>query len=135
MTDKEGRQLIAMLSVNYPNFMPVSQEGVKVKTGMWMSVLAGVPFERAYKAILKVISENTYPPTIAHFKEALGINPELTRDEMQARLTGPIFGTEEGYAALYTADMDRVDKMMETLLHDIGGDYADERDSAERDPH
>lgn len=131
MTDKEGRQLIAMLAVNYPTFMPPSQEGVKVKTGMWMSAFSGVPFDRAYKAILKVITENTYPPTIAHFKEALGFNPELTRDEVQARLTGPVFGTEEGFAALYTADMERVDKMMEGLLHDLGGNNDNQRDSAE----
>ena len=126
MTEKEGRQLIAMLAVNYPNFMPPSQEGVKVKTGMWMQTFAGVPFTEGYKAIQKVIAENTFPPTIAHFKEALrGHDLSLTRDEIQARLPGPVFGTEEGFEAMYTADMSRVDEMMEALLHDLGGN--DER--------
>lgn len=137
MTDKEGRQLISMISVNYTNFMPTSQEGARVKIGMWMQAFAGVPFEKGYKAVAKIIAENTYPPTIAHFKEALGYTPDLTRDEMEARLPGPVFGTEEGFAALYTADMTRVNELMAELDKELsrGGNDAgkEKRDAPERD--
>ncbi len=132
MTDKEGKTLLTMLAMNYNTFMPTTKEGVMMKTGMWMAEFAKVPFEAGYRAITKVIAENTFPPTIAHFKTALGdipLSPEMTRNDLQARLPGPTFDSVEGMRALYTADMTRVDALMSALDRELarGGRDAEER--------
>ncbi len=118
MTEFEANRLVLTLSMNFAKFMPLEIEAAAVKRGMWMRELAKYDFKQGLEAAKKIINSSPYPPTIYDLKQALGHNPELTRDEIEARLPGPTYDKPESY---YTADMDRVDKLMADLDKELAG--------------
>lgn len=112
MTEFEANRLVLTLSMNFAKFMPLEIEAAAVKRGMWMRELAKYDFKKALEAVNDIIQKLPYPPTLYDLKSRLGYDPELTRDEIEARLPGPTYDKPESY---YTADMDRVDKLMADL--------------------
>ena len=68
-------------------------------------------YKTGLKAIKDIMGGLQYPPTMYDLKMALGYGSETK----MPRIEGPTFATEEGRQALYTADMDRVNKMMADL--------------------
>lgn len=119
MTEFEANRLVLTLSMNFAKFMPLEIEAAAVKRGMWMRELAKYDFKKALEAVNDIVQTLPYPPTLYDLKSRLGYDPDLTRDEMQARLPGPTFGTPEGYKAMYTADMSRVDRLMAALDNEL----------------
>lgn len=117
MTDFEANRLVTMLAYNFPQFLPLDPQGAAIKKGTWMSELVKHDAARGEKAVNTLIQTCHFPPQLADFREALGV--EITRDEYQARLPGPTFGTPEGYKALFTADDDHVNAVMEKLMREI----------------
>ena len=115
MTYEEAERIILTLNMNYAAFLPRDIQEAAAKRSLWLGELAGMDFKAALGAAKKIIQTSPYPPTIYDFRTAMGHNPELTREEAQARLPGPTWESEEGMKALYTADMDRVDKLMANL--------------------
>lgn len=92
-----------------------SVEDVRVtaaKRNMWIAELSKYDFKQGLEAAKRIINSSPYPPTIYDLKQALGHNPEMTRDEIEARLPGPTYDKPESY---YTADMDHVNKLMADL--------------------
>ena len=112
MTYEEAERIILTLNMNYAAFLPRDIQEAAAKRSLWLGELAGFDFKDSLVAAKKIIQTSPYPPTIYDFRTALGHNPELTRDEAQARLPGPSYDKPESY---YTADMDRVDKLMADL--------------------
>ena len=112
MTYEEAERIILTLNMNYAAFLPRDIQEAAAKRSLWLGELAGMDFKDALTAAKKIIQTSPYPPTIYDFRVALGHNPELTRDEAQARLPGPTYDRPESY---YTADMDRVNKLMADL--------------------
>lgn len=119
MTEFEANKLMLMLIYNFSSFMPADIQGAALKKALWMDELRKQDFQKAEKAVKEIIQRSPYPPTIYDFKTAMGVGGELTRDDIQARLPGPTFGTKEGYEAMYTADMDRVAKLMDELMREL----------------
>ena len=117
MTYQEADRLITILSMNYAAFMPTHPEAAAVKKGQWIGVLKGYDYTRGLKAIDDIMGSLQYPPTMYDLKMALGYGSEITLPQID----GPTFGTEEGNAAMYTADMERVNKMMEDLDKELAG--------------
>ena len=120
MTEFEANKLVLMISYNFGTFMPADIQGAALKKSLWMDELRKHDFHRAEKAVKEIIQRSPYPPTIYDFKTALGVGGELTRDDIQARLPGPTFDTEEGMKALYTANEDHVNEVMQKLMRDLG---------------
>ena len=112
MTYEEAERIILTLNMNYAAFLPRDIQEAAAKRSLWLGELAGMDFKDALTAAKKIIQTSPYPPTIYDFRTAMGHNPELTREEAQARLPGPTYDRPESY---YTADMDRVDKLMADL--------------------
>ena len=106
MTDFEANRLVTMLAYNFPQFLPLDPQGAAIKKGSWMSELVKHDAARGEKAVNTLIQTCHFPP-------------QLARDEYQARLPGPTFGTPEGYKALFTADDDHVNAVMEKLMREI----------------
>lgn len=117
MTEQEANRLLLMLQYNFANFYPGDVQGIAVKKGTWMAELVKHDAAKAEKAVRTMIQTMHYAPQIVDFREVIGV--AVTRDEMQARLPGPVFGTQEGYEAMYTADMSRVDKLMAELDEEL----------------
>ena len=117
MTEREANKLLLMLQYNFSTFYPNDIQGIAVKKGMWTEELLKYDAARAEKAIKTLIQTLHYAPQIADFREAMGLG--YTRDDSQARLPGPTFGTEEGYKAMYTANEDHVREVMEKLMRDL----------------
>ena len=115
MTYEEANRIVITLNMNFAAFLPRDPEEAAAKRNMWIAELSKYDFKQGLEAAKKIINTSPYPPTIYDLKQALGHNPELTRDEAQARLPGPTWESEEGMKALYTADMDRVNKLMADL--------------------
>ena len=112
MTYEEANRIVITLNMNFAAFLPRDPEEAAAKRNMWISELAKYDFKQGLEAAKKIINTSPYPPTIYDLKQALGHNPELTRDEIEARLPGPTYDKPESY---YTADMDRVNKLMADL--------------------
>ena len=119
MTDFEANRLILMLAYNFAGFMPNDIEGVAVKKGMWMDELTKYDEKIAEDAITMLIQTMQYPPKIADFREVVGVS--VRRNEQLVGIEGPTFGTQEGNSAMYTADMDRVNKLMADLDKELAG--------------
>lgn len=119
MTEREADRLLLMLQYNFARFYPDDVQGIAVKKGTWMAELVKYDYGKAEKAVRDIIQTLPYPPTIYDLKSRLGHDPALTRDDMQARLPGPVFGTQEGFEAMYTADLSRVDKLMAELDEEL----------------
>lgn len=118
MTYEEAERIILTLNMNFSAFLPRDVHEAAAKRSMWLGELAGMDFKAALGAAKKIIQTSPYPPTIYDFRMAMGISPddpELTLDDKLARLPGPTWESEEGMRALYTADMERVDRMMAEL--------------------
>ena len=112
MTYEEANRIVITLNMNFAAFLPRDPEEAAAKRNMWIAELSKYDFKQGLEAAKKIINSSPYPPTIYDLKQALGHNPELTRDEIEARLPGPTYDSPESY---YTADMDRVDKLMADL--------------------
>ena len=119
MTYQEAERLVITLHMNFANFLPKETELAAAKKGQWMKELEPYEFRRGLEAVNTLVQTLQYPPTMYDLKTALGAGGEYTRDDLQARLPGPTFGTEEGYAAMYTCDMDRVNKLMADLDYEL----------------
>lgn len=115
MTEREAERIFITLNMNFAAFVPRETEEAAVKRGLWLRELMKYGFAEGLKAANKIIQTSPYPPTIYDFKSAMGFNPELTREEAQARLPGPTWETEEGMKAQYSFDHDRVNRMMADL--------------------
>ena len=120
MTEQEANRLLLMLQYNFANFYPADVQGIAVKKGTWMAELVKYDAAKAEKAVRTMIQTMHYAPQIVDFREAMGHDSELTRDDIQARLPGPTFDTEEGMKALYTANEDHVNEVMQKLMRDLG---------------
>ena len=116
MTEFEANRLVTMLVYNFPQFLPLDPQGAAIKKGSWMSELVKHDAARGEQAVKRLIQTCHFPPQIADFREALGV--EITRDEYQARLPGPTFESEEGMKALYTADPQHVADVFEKLMRE-----------------
>ena len=121
MTEREAERIFITLNMNFAAFVPREMEEAAVKRGLWLKELMKYDFADGLKAANQIIQTSPYPPTIYDFKAAVGINPELTREEAQARLPGPTFDSKEGMQALYTCDMDRVNRLMADLDKELAG--------------
>ena len=121
MTYEEANRIVITLNMNFAAFLPRDPEEAAAKRNMWIAELSKYDFKQGLEAAKKIINTSPYPPTIYDFRTAMGHNPELTRDEAQARLPGPTWESEEGMKALYTADMDRVNKLMAELDKELAG--------------
>lgn len=119
MTEFEANRLVLTLSMNFAKFMPAEIDAAAVKRGMWMRELQKYDFRKGLEAVNDIIRRMPYPPTLNDFISRVGNDPELTREDLQARLPGPTFGTKEGFEAMYTADMDRVAKLMDELMREL----------------
>ena len=119
MTEKEANRLLLMLQYNFATFYPADVQGIAVKKGTWMAELVKYDAAKAEKAVRTLIQTLHYAPQIVDFREAIGMSGELTRDDIQARLPGPTFGTEEGYKAMYTADPEHVKAVMDKLMREL----------------
>ena len=119
MTEFEANKLMLMLIYNFSSFMPADIQGAALKKALWMDELRKQDFQKAEKAVKEIIQRSPYPPTIYDFKTAMGVGGELTRDDIQARLPGPTFGTEEGFKAMYTANEDHMNEVMEKLMREL----------------
>lgn len=115
MTYNEANRIVITLNMNFAAFLPRDPEEAAAKRNMWISELAKYDFKQGLEAANKIIQTSPYPPTIYDFKAAIGFNPELTREEAQARLPGPTWETEEGMRAQYSFDHERVNRMMAEL--------------------
>lgn len=116
MTDMQANKLVLLLQYNFAGFMPPDIQGAALKKGMWMAELVKHDYKPAEEAVLKMINTLHYPPQLADLRETLV--PAIQRRE-QAALPGPTFGTQEGYDAMYTADMDRVNALMAKLMEEL----------------
>lgn len=119
MTEFDANRLITMIVYNFSQFLPADVQGAAIKKGTWLAELMKYDAAPAEAAVRTMIQTLHYPPQIADFRDLMGASAELTRDDLQARLPGPTFGTAEGYRAMYTADMSRVDRMMADLDTEI----------------
>lgn len=121
MTYEEANRIVITLNMNFAAFLPRDPEEAAAKRNMWIAELSKYDFKQGLEAAKKIINSSPYPPTIYDLRQALGVGGELTRDDMVARLPGPTYDTEEGAKALYTADMDRVNKLMADLDKELAG--------------
>ena len=121
MTYEEANRIVITLNMNFAAFLPRDPEEAAAKRNMWIAELSKYDFKQGLEAAKKIINTSPYPPTIYDLRQALGVGGELTRDDMVARLPGPTYDTEEGAKALYTADMDRVNKLMAELDKELAG--------------
>lgn len=121
MTEKEAERIFITLNMNFAAFVPREMEEAAVKRGLWLRELMKYDFADGLKAANQIIQTSPYPPTIYDFKMAMGFNPELTREEAQARLPGPTWETEEGMKAQYSFDHERARKIMEDLDKELAG--------------
>lgn len=112
MTYEEASRLITMLQMNFAAFLPSHPEAAAMKKGMWVEELTKYKYADGMRAVKDIIGLLQYPPTMADFKNHVGAGAELTRDDMMARLPGPTIDNTE---SLYTANMERVDRMMADL--------------------
>ena len=119
MTEQEANRLLLMLQYNFANFYPGDVQGIAVKKGTWMAELVKYDAAKAEKAVRTMIKTMHYAPQIVDFREAMGTEG-LTRDDIQARLPGPTFGTEEGFKAMYTASEEHMNEVMAKLMRDLG---------------
>jgi len=119
MTEFDANRLLLMIIYNFAGFLPRDVQGAALVKGIWLAEFAKYDVKPAEEAVKTIINTLHYPPQIADFRDLMGAGSELTRDDLQARLPGPVFGTEEGYKAMYTCDMSRVDKLMADLDNEI----------------
>ena len=116
MTDMQANKLVLLLQYNFAGFMPQDIQGAALKKGMWMAELVKHDYKPAEEAVLKMINTLHYPPQLADLRETLV--PAIQRKE-QAALPGPTFGTDEGNAAMYTADPQHVERVFQELMRDL----------------
>lgn len=118
MTYEEASRLVLIMTMNYAGFMPPEPTSAAAKKGMWAEVLSKYDYALSMDAVQRMLKEVKFPPTIADFCEYLGVG-RVNRQEMEARLTGPVYGTQEGFDAMYTADPAHVDEIMKKLERDL----------------
>lgn len=119
MTEFDANRLITMIVYNFAQFLPADVKGAAIKKGTWMAELMKYDSAPAEKAVRTLIQTCHYPPQIADFRDLMGAGGEYTRDDLQARLPGPTFGTEEGYKAMYTANEEHMNAVMEKLMREL----------------
>ena len=117
MTEFEANRLITMIVYNFAQFLPADPKGAAIKKSTWMAELIKYDAAKAEQAVKTLVTTCHFPPQIADFRETIGVG--ATREDMQARLPGPTFGTEEGYKAMYTANEDHMNAVMEKLMREL----------------
>ena len=120
MTDFDANRLLLMIIYNFSGFLPKDIQGAAVVKSTWLDELRRYDAAKAEKAVKTLITTCHFPPQIADFRDAVGVGGEYTREDMQARLPGPTFGTPEGYKAMYTASEEHMNAVMEKLMRDLG---------------
>lgn len=134
MTDFDANRLLLMIIYNFATFLPRDVQGAAVVKSTWLDELKRYDVVPAEKAVKTIVQTLHYPPQIANLRELMGVGSELTRGDIEARLPGPTFGTPEGYKAMYTADMDRVDRLMAALDEELRtGKFTKTREEAVSD--
>lgn len=118
MTYEEADRLVTILHMNFAAFLPATPEASAVKKGMWCGELQKFDYKRGLDAVKMLLQTQQYPPTMYDLRQALGVD-RLHNDP--AMIEGPTFDTAEGKAAMYTADMDRVNKLMTDLDKELAG--------------
>lgn len=116
MTDFDANRLVTMLIYNFPQFLPQDPQGAAIKKGTWLSELVKYDVTRGEAAIKTLVQTCHFPPQLADFRDAIGVGVSY---QYQDGLPGPTFGTEEGNAAMYTADPEHVKKVFEDLMRDL----------------
>lgn len=85
MTHKEMSEIFAVMLLAYPN-AEVFKGGI-AKLGptinLWVTALPDVDFWTGQQAVVKLVRECKYPPTIAEFKE----KADKVKGEMQSRIS------------------------------------------------
>ena len=114
MTDFDANRLVMMLTYNFAGFMPQEIKGAAIKKSIWIDELLKYDAQRAEQAVKTMIRTMHYPPQIVDFREHIGVV-----DKSQAMIGGPVYGTEEGNAAMYTADPEHVEIVMAQLMRDL----------------
>lgn len=114
MTEQEATRLVLTLAYNFAGFLPGDPRGAALKKGLWMDELKKVDAKRGEEAIKRLVQLLHYPPQIADFREAL--SPAKSE---QAAIAGPVYGTKEGFEAMYTADERHRDEVMRKVLEEI----------------
>lgn len=120
MTYEEADRLVTIIHMNYAAFLPASPEASAVKKGMWCGELQKHDYKKGLTAVQNIIGTLQYPPTMYDLKQALGIGGDYKRED-PGLISGPVFGTKDGNSAMYTADMDRVGKMLADLDKELAG--------------
>lgn len=115
MTEKDATRLVLMLTYNFAGFMPPEPHGAAIKKSTWISELLPYDIQNAEAAVKLLIQTAHFPPQIADFRELVGQRAQRE----PVGIPGPTFGTQEGYDAMYTADMDRVNALMAKLMEEL----------------
>ena len=116
MNYENASRLILILTMNYAGFMPTDPQSAAVKKGMWADALRKFDVEPALAAIETMLKELKFPPTISDFYEFIGVaNADLEREKA---LNQPML---EDNGPKYTADMNRVDRLMKSLDRELAG--------------
>lgn len=72
MNRKEAIQVLAILKASYPNhYKNLTQEDAQGIVSVWGIQFADMPADIVLMALNKVVSESTYPPTIADVKKKI----------------------------------------------------------------
>ena len=72
MTYKEACKILAVLKAAYPNsYRNLTAEEAKSIASVWASQFANMPYTAVTIAVQKLISTNTFPPTISEVKSRI----------------------------------------------------------------
>lgn len=118
MTEFDANRLLTIIVYNFAAFLPADPHGAAIKKGSWLAELVKYDKVHAEKAVMDLVQTCHYPPQIADFRDR--ILPSLTREDPRQGLPGPVYGTQEGFEAMYTADPDHIERVMAQLYRDLG---------------
>lgn len=117
MTEFDANRLLTIIVYNFAAFLPADPHGAAIKKGSWLAELVKYDKEHAERAVMDLVQTCHYPPQIADFRDR--ILPSLTWEEPQQGLPGPVYGTQEGYDAMYTADPAHVEEVFKRMMEDL----------------
>lgn len=121
MTEQDANRILLVLAYNYAAFLPQDASGAAIKKGTWLTELRKYDAKQAEEAVKGILQTSVYPPTLADFRSVMAQKVASVKQKLQ--IDGPTW-TPQGIDAMYTADMERVNRLMEDLdkeLAAIGG--------------
>lgn len=68
MTDEQAKEIMMMIQVAYPRFLPTDKELIKAKVDLWKSYMLEWDYEKAKANLRNHIATNKYEPTIADIR-------------------------------------------------------------------